>query len=165
MFRADSGRPIAVARRRRTFLLASSSVTPGNQHLEVNLFDDENKQAVGRVSLLEAQKLAKFRELIVVMFDESCDPPDVRLMNGKRLAQIRDETRAQKKSELVGEKITDFTMRLRSHIEEKDLLTKLGQAKAAYAKGSSIRFSLDFGRAIDEKETEKLVSELDLLSE
>ena len=131
----------------------------------MNLFDDENKQAVGRVSLLEAQKLAKFRELIVVMFDESCDPPDVRLMNGKRLAQIRDETRAQKKSELVGEKITDFTMRLRSHIEEKDLLTKLGQAKAAYAKGSSIRFSLDFGRAIDEKETEKLVSELDLLSE
>ena len=129
----------------------------------MNLFDDENKQTIGRVSLLEAQKLAKFRELIVVLFDESCDPPDVRLMNGKRLAQIRDETRAQKKSELAGEKINDFTMRLRSHIEEKDLLTKLSQAKAAYAKGSSIRFALDFGRAIDDKETEKLVSERDLL--
>ena len=133
-------------------------VTSGNQHLEVNLFDDENKQALGRMPLIEAQKLAKFRELILVLFDESNDPPDVRLMTGKQLAQIRDQTRANKKQELSNEKITDFALRLRPHIAEKDLLTKIAQAKAAYAKGCSIRFSLDFGRAIDEKETEKLVS-------
>jgi translation initiation factor IF-3 len=80
-------------------------------------------------------------------------------MTGKQLAQIRDETRANKKQELANEKITDFSLRLRPHIADKDLLTKLSQAKAAYAKGCSIRFSLDFGHAIEEKETEKLVSE------
>jgi translation initiation factor IF-3 len=137
------------------------SVTPANQHLEVNLFDDENKQSLGQMPLMEAHKLAKFRELILVLFDESHDPPDVRLMTGKKLAQIRDETRANKKQDLVNDKITDFVLRLRPHIAENDLLTKIGQAKAAYSKGSSIRFSLDFGRAIDEKETEKLVSVLD----
>ncbi|CAF1107709.1 unnamed protein product [Adineta steineri] len=131
-------------------------VTKGNQHLEVNLFDDENKQSLGQMPLIEAQKLAKFRELILVLFDESHDPPDVRLMTGKQLAQIRDNTRANKKQDLANDKITDFVVRLRSNIAEKDLLTKLGQAKAAYSKGSSIRFSLDFGYAIDEKETEKL---------
>ncbi len=125
----------------------------------MNLFDDENKQSLGRMPLIEAQKLAKYRELILVLFDESHDPPDVRLMTGKQLAQIRDDTRANKKQELANEKITDFSLRLRPHIADKDLLTKLSQAKAAYAKGCSIRFSLDFGRAIEEKETEKLVSE------
>lgn len=109
--------------------------------------------------LLEAQKLAKFRELILVLFDESHDPPDVRLMTGKHLAQIRDETRRTKKQELANEKITDFSIRLRSNIADKDLLTKISQAKAAYAKGCSIRFSLDFGRSIDEKETDQLVSD------
>ncbi len=124
----------------------------------MNLFDNENNQSLGRMSLIEAQKLAKYRELILVLFDESNDPPDVRLMTGKRLAQIRDETRANKKQELTNEKIIDFSLRLRSHIADKDLLTKISQAKAAYSKGCNIRFSLDFGRAIDEKETEKLVS-------
>ncbi|CAF2910688.1 unnamed protein product [Rotaria sp. Silwood2] len=136
-------------------------VTPGNQHLEVNLFDDENKQLLGRMQLNEAQKLAKYRDLILVLFDESRDPPDVRLMTGKHLAQLRDETRANKKRELSNEKITDFVLRLRPHIAEKDLLTKLAQAKAAYTKGCSIRFSLDFGRAIDEKETERLAARAD----
>lgn len=126
--------------------------------MEVNLFDNENNQLLGRMPLIEAHKLAKFRELILVLFDESNDPPDVRLMSGKQLAQIRDQTRANKKQELANEKITDFSVRLRPHIAENDLLTKLSQAKAAYAKGNSIRFSLDFGYAIDEKETEKLVS-------
>lgn len=127
--------------------------------MEVNLFDEENKQSLGRMPLLEAQKLAKFRELILVLFDESHDPPDVRLMTGKHLAQIRDETRRTKKQELANEKITDFSIRLRSNIADKDLLTKISQAKAAYAKGCSIRFSLDFGRSIDEKETDQLVSD------
>ncbi|CAF1169242.1 unnamed protein product [Adineta steineri] len=136
--------------------LQNTPVTKSNQHLEVNLFDDENKQSLGQMPLIEAQKLAKFRELILVLFDESHDPPDVRLMTGKQLAQIRDNTRANKKQDLANDKITDFVVRLRSNIAEKDLLTKLGQAKAAYSKGSSIRFSLDFGYAIDEKETEKL---------
>ncbi|CAF1076094.1 unnamed protein product [Rotaria sordida] len=136
-------------------------VTPGNQHLEVNLFDDENKQLLGRMSLIEAQKLAKYRDLILVLFDESHDPPDVRLMTGKNLAQIRDETRVNKKRELSNDKITDFILRLRPNIAEKDLLTKLAQAKNAYSKGCSIRFSLDFGRAIDEKETEKLTERAD----
>lgn len=134
------------------------SVTPGNQHLEINLFDNENNQSLGRMSLTEAHKLAKYRELILVLFDESNDPPDVRLMTGKQLAQIRDQTRINKKQELANEKITDFALRLRPHIAENDLLTKMGQAKSAYAKGYSLRFSLDFGYAIDEKETEKLVS-------
>ena len=125
----------------------------------MNLFDEENKQSLGRMPLLEAQKLAKFRELILVLFDESHDPPDVRLMTGKHLAQIRDETRRTKKQELANEKITDFSIRLRSNIADKDLLTKISQAKAAYAKGCSIRFSLDFGRSIDEKETDQLVSD------
>lgn len=128
--------------------------------MEVNLFDDENKQSIGRVALNEAKKLAKHRELMLVLFDESKDPPDVRLMTGKKLAQIRDETRANKKRDVSNEKITDFVIRLRPNIADKDLLTKLGQAKAAYAKGSSIRFALDFGYAIDEKETEKLVSKI-----
>lgn len=126
----------------------------------MNLFDDENKQSLGLMSLNEAQKLAKFRELILVLFDESNDPPDVRLMTGKKLAQIRDETRVNKKRELSNEKISEFVLRLRPHIAEKDLLTKISQAKAAYAKGCTIRFSLDFGHAIDEKETEKLVSNI-----
>jgi translation initiation factor IF-3 len=126
----------------------------------VNLFDDENKQSLGRMPLVEANKLAKFRELILVLFDESHDPPDVRLMTGKQLAQIRDETRANKKQELTNEKITDFALRIRQNIAEKDLLTKMAQAKAAYSKGCSLRLSLDFGYAIDEKETEKLVSEI-----
>lgn len=126
----------------------------------MNLFDDENKQSLGRMSLLEAQKLARFRELILVLFDESGDPPDCRLMTGKNLAQARDQTRANKKQELTGGKISDFIVRLRIHIDDNDLMTKIGQAKAAYAKGCTIRFSLDFGRAIDEKETEKLVSGL-----
>lgn len=125
----------------------------------MNLFDEESKQALGRMPLLEAQKLAKLRELILVLFDESHDPPDVRLMTGKQLAQVRDDTRASKKLEATGGKISDFVVRLRSNIADNDLLNKLGQAKAAYAKGSSIRFSLDFGRAIDEKETERLVSD------
>lgn len=124
----------------------------------MNLFDNENNQSLGRMPLIEAQKLAKYRELILVLYDESNDPPDVRLMTGKKLAQIRDETRANKKQEIANEKITDFAVRLRPNIAEKDLLTKLSQAKAAYAKGCSIRFTLDFGYAIDEKETEKLVS-------
>lgn len=140
----------------------SPSVTPGNQHLEVNLFDEENKQSLGRMPLLEAQKLAKFRELILVLFDESRDPPDVRLMNGKQLAHIRDETRRLKKHELANEKITDFSLRLRPNIADKDLLTKISQAKAAYAKGCNIRFSLDFGQTIDEKETERLVSNMNM---
>jgi translation initiation factor IF-3 len=131
----------------------------------VNLFDDENKQSLGRMPLVEANKLAKFRELILVLFDESHDPPDVRLMTGKQLAQIRDETRANKKQELANEKITDFSLRLRPHIADNDLLTKISQAKAAYSKGCSIRFSLDFGRAIDEKETDQLVSEHPIQSE
>ncbi len=162
MYRVDSGRNLSID----IFLLFQSffflpSVTPGNQHLEVNLFDDENKQSLGRMPLIEAHKLAKHRELLLVLFDESHDPPDVRLMTGKQLAQIRDETRANKKHELANEKITDFSLRLRSHIAEKDLLTKISQAKAAYSKGYSIRFQLDFGYAIDEKETEKLVSLVD----
>jgi translation initiation factor IF-3 len=126
--------------------------------LEVNLFDNQNNQSLGRMSLIEAQKLAKYRELILVLFDESHDPPDVRLMTGKELAQVRDQTRANKKQELTHEKISDFIIKLRSHIADKDLSTKMSQAKAAYAKGSNIRFTLDFGYAIDEKETEKLVS-------
>lgn len=109
--------------------------------------------------LLEAQKLAKFRDLILVLFDESHDPPDVRLMTGKQLAQVRDKTRLDRKQELSNEKITDFSLRIRSNIADRDLLTKISQAKAAYGKGCSIRFSLDFGRAIDEKEIEALVSE------
>jgi translation initiation factor IF-3 len=128
--------------------------------LEVNLFDDENNQSLGRMQLIEAQKLAKFRELILVLFDESHDPPDVRLMTGKRLAKIREETRVNKKQESANEKINDFALRLRPNIAEKDLSTKIAQIKAAYAKGHSIRLSLDFGYAIDEKETEKLVSEI-----
>ena len=96
--------------------------------------------------------------LYLYFFDESSDPPDVRLMTGKQLAQIRDQTRANKKQELTNEKITDFVLKLRSNIADKDLLTKISQAKAAYAKGSSIRFTLDFGYAIDEKETDKVVS-------
>ncbi|CAF1254047.1 unnamed protein product [Rotaria sp. Silwood1] len=136
-------------------------VTPGNQHLEINLFDNENKQLLGRMSLNEAQKLAKYRDLILVLFDESHDPPDVRLMTGKNLAQIRDQTRENKKRELSNDKITDFVLRIRPNIAEKDLLTKLAQAKSAYTKGCSIRFSLDFGRAIDEKETEKLAIRTD----
>ncbi|CAF1253836.1 unnamed protein product [Rotaria sp. Silwood1] len=136
-------------------------VTPGNQHLEINLFDNENKQLLGRMSLNEAQKLAKYRDLILVLFDESHDPPDVRLMTGKSLAQIRDQTRENKKRELSNDKITDFVLRIRPNIAEKDLLTKLAQAKTAYTKGCSIRFSLDFGHAIDEKETEKLAIRTD----
>ncbi len=155
MYRVDSGRNYKDSIRKMKFFF---SVTPGNQHLEVNLFDNENNQLLGRMQLIEAHKLAKYRELILVLFDESRDPPDVRLMTGKQLAKIRDETRANKKQELINEKITDFSVRLRSHIADKDLLTKISQAKAAYSKGCSIRFSLDFGHAIDEKETEKLVS-------
>ena len=123
----------------------------------MNLFDDENKQALGRMPLFEAQKLAKFRDLILVLFDESNDPPDVRLMTGKQLAHIREETRLTKKQESSNEK--DFSLRIRSNIADNDLLTKISQAKAAYGKGCSIRFSLDFGHSIDEKETEQVVSE------
>ncbi len=162
MYRVDSGRNFSfglfsLSKKTISFFV---SVTSGNQHLEVNLFDDENNQSLGRMQLIEAQKLAKFRELILVLFDESHDPPDVRLMTGKRLAKIREETRVNKKQESANEKINDFALRLRPNIAEKDLSTKIAQIKAAYAKGHSIRLSLDFGYAIDEKETEKLVSEI-----
>mgnify|MGYP002378435356 FL=1 len=134
------------------------SVTQGNQHLEIDLFDNEKQQTLGRMSLNEAQKLAKYRDLILVLFDESKDPPDVRLMTGKQLASIRDETRNKKKQETANEKVTDFGLRLRSNIADKDLSTKISQAKAAHAKGYSVRFTLDFGRSIDEKEVEAIVS-------
>ena len=144
-------------RRMNTCSWSDFSVTAGNQHLEIDLFDDENKQSLGRMSLLEANKLAKIRQLILVLYDESRDPPEVRLMNGKRLAEIRDETRLIKKRELSNNKIDEFVVRIRSHIDQNDLSTKIGQAKNAYAKGSTIRFLLDFGRSIDEKEKEELV--------
>lgn len=132
------------------------SVTAGNQHLEVNLFDDEKNESLGRMNLSQADRLAKIRQLILVLFDESKDPPDVRLMNGKKLAMIRDETRLTKKRSLKNDKIDEFLIRLRSHIDEKDLMTKIAQAKSAYSKGATIRFSLDFGKTIDEKEKDKL---------
>ena len=138
----------------------SHSVTPGNQHLEVNLSDDESKQSLGCMPLVEAQKLANFRNLLLVLFDESPDPPDVRLMTGRQLAKVRDETRTEKKRALSNEKISDFVLRLRSNIADKDLLTKMNQAKASYSKGYNIRFVLDFGHNIDEKEKERLVSSI-----
>jgi translation initiation factor IF-3 len=135
-------------------------VTQGNQHLEVTLFDDECQQSLGRMSLLAAQNLAKTRERILVLYDESHDPPDVRLMTGKRLAYVRDETRtAKKREQSANEKIVDFVVRIRAHIDDNDLQTKMTQAKAAYVKGSTIRFVLEFGHNIDEKEIEKLVSQ------
>lgn len=143
--------------KKKTVVPTRLDVTKGNEHLRVNLFDDENNQSLGQMSLIDAQKLAKFRQLILVLFDESRDPPDVRLMNGKQLAKIRDETRTTKKRD----KIDEFVVKIRSQIEEKDLTMKLAQAKAAHEKGSTIRLTLDFGRTIDEKDAERLAERVD----
>jgi translation initiation factor IF-3 len=110
------------------------------------------------MSLIEADQLAKHRKLLLILFDQSHELPDVRLMSGRQLAEIREETRSHKKEDLTNEKMTDFIVRIRSHIAENDLSTKMIQARAAYSRGCSIRFLIDFGRTIDEKETEKLVS-------
>ncbi|CAF1183943.1 unnamed protein product, partial [Didymodactylos carnosus] len=130
-------------------------VSPGNEHLEVDLFDDENKQALGRMSLLDANKLAKYRQLILVLFNESSDPPSVRLMNGKSLANLRLETRAEKKEQLQV-KIQEKIIKLRTKIDEHDLAIKLSQAKDAYNKGLQLRIVVECGYEIPEKETEKL---------
>lgn len=74
--------------RHKIFRPMSVAVTKQNQHLEIDL-SDENGKELGRVSLKEASELAKSRSLRLAIVDESTSPPKFRLLQGKELARLQ----------------------------------------------------------------------------
>lgn len=74
--------------RQKIFRPTSVPVTKQNQHLEIDL-SDENGKELGRVSMKEASELAKSRNLRLAIVDESTSPPKFRLLEGKELARLQ----------------------------------------------------------------------------
>lgn len=130
-------------------IFCSFRVTPDNERMQVNVFDEKNEQALGRMPLIEADHLAKYRELLLVLVDQSANPPDVRLMTGRRLAELREDARAKRPDEHEEQKYEEFVVRLRSHIADNDLQTKMSQASAAHLKGATLRILIDFDHNTD----------------
>lgn len=74
--------------RHKVFRPTTVSVTKQNQHLMVDL-SDENEIELGKVNLQEANEMAKSKNLRLVLVDESASPPKFRLMHGSDLVKLQ----------------------------------------------------------------------------
>jgi len=103
--------------------------------LKVRLVDDSGKQ-VGIVSLQEALREARERNLDLVQVTEKVDPPVCKILDyGKYLYHLQKKEKAQKSTEVKG-------IRLRFNISPHDLETRVRQAEKFLKKGNLVKIDM-----------------------
>lgn len=108
---------------------------------EVRLIDDEGNQ-LGIVSVTEAKRLAKEKNLDLVKIAPQAKPPVCKIINyGKfRFEQAKKLKEAKKKQKTISVK----EIRLSPNIEEHDINTKLKNASKFLKKGDKVKVAVRF---------------------
>ncbi len=128
----------------KTFRPTTVPVTKANQHLEIELFD-ENNADLGKMSMQAAnERRLKNPVLKLVIIDEKTSPPKFKLMTGSELFQLqmtsRENSRTEK--ELNDKPLKQKEIDLNLGISDHDLEIKLKMAQNFYEKGHSIKIVL-----------------------
>ena len=113
---------------------------------ELRLVDDKNNQ-LGIMSLQEALRIAKERQLDLIEIAPQANPPVCRLMDyGKyKYEQSKKEKEAKKKQKIIQVK----EIKMRPNIEEHDYQVKLRNAMKFLKSGNKVKTTIMFkGREI-----------------
>jgi translation initiation factor IF-3 len=132
--------------RAKTWQPSTVPVTRANQHLEVHLTDAANNVELGKVSLGEANRLAKERELRLVITDESTSPPRFQLMTGTELFKLQMTYKGQQKDALKepGQRVLkEKEVDLNLGIEDHDFDIKMKMVARFYEQGHPVKISID----------------------
>lgn len=120
-------------------------VTKANKHLEINLFDHDDKP-LGVMPMERAKTISTEKNMKLVMVDEEQNPPKFRLMTGAELAASQMEKRAKNKEERAlhakGES-QEKEIRLTIKSAENDIKTKLTHMQELIDKGFSIKMRIN----------------------
>ena len=122
--------------RAKAFSPTTVNVGKGNKHLLVNLFDEIDND-LGKISLDEANELAKIKELKLVIVDEECSPVKFKLMNGNSLYKLQREYRETNKDFVKEAK--EKEVRFKLGIDENDFAIKKKMIQQFYEKGYSVK--------------------------
>lgn len=108
----------------------------------VRLFDDTRDEAIGIVSLAEAQELAQERGLDLVEVAPQASPPVCRLMDYGRykFEALKHEKEARREHNAVRLK----EMKLRPKISEHDFQTKYGYVRHFLQEGDKVKLTIMF---------------------
>ncbi|MGA7087826.1 MAG: translation initiation factor IF-3 [Candidatus Dormiibacterota bacterium] len=117
----------------------------------VRLFDDTNDEALGIVSLADAQELAQERGLDLVEVAPQAQPPVCRLMDYGRFKfeALKREKEARREHNQIRLK----EMKLRPKISEHDFQTKYGYVRHFLEEGDKVKLTIMFrGRELVHQE-------------
>lgn len=108
----------------------------------VRLFDDANEEALGIVSIAEAQQLAQQRGLDLVEVAPQAQPPVCRLMDYGRYKfdALKREKEARREHNATRLK----EMKLRPKISEHDFQTKYGYVRHFLQEGDKVKLTIMF---------------------
>ncbi len=122
---------------------------------EVRLIDEDGS-ALGVITSKEALRMAREKNLDLVLIAPTAKPPVCKIMNYSkyRFDQIKREKEAKKKQKVVEVK----EVRLTPNIEEHDMNTKIKNASKFLEKGDKVKVSVRFrGRELSRTEIGKVV--------
>jgi translation initiation factor IF-3 len=122
---------------------------------EVRLIDEDGS-ALGVITSKEALRMAREKNLDLVLIAPTAKPPVCKIMNYSkyRFDQIKREKEAKKKQKVVEVK----EVRLTPNIEEHDMNTKIKNASKFLEKGDKVKVSVRFrGRELSRTEIGKTV--------
>lgn len=129
--------------RSKVFKPETIAVTNANKHLEIELFD-QNEKDLGKMSMEKAKDLANRSELKLVITNDSTTPPKFKLMSGNELYKMQIKTRNENKFDkentlkVTKEKEIDINLGISEH----DLEIKIKMAQNFYEKGHSIKIKI-----------------------
>lgn len=122
--------------RAKIFRPMTVGVTKANQHLIIDL-NDENDKELGHMSLEKANDLAESRQLKLVIIDEEPSPPKFKLMTGGELAKIQIKMKHEGR-DLSNKVSKDKEININLGISDYDLEMKIKMAKNFHEKGHNV---------------------------
>ena len=127
--------------------ISKSTRINGQIRVPVVRLIDENEEQLGEVSIEEALKMARERELDLVEVAPLAKPPVCKILDfGKFLYR---QNKIEQKHKRMQKKVEMKTIRLSLRIDEHDLDIKANAAKKFFAEGNSVKVNMMFkGREI-----------------